>query len=115
MQVQNRGRRHRGVRFRLLAVEGRRDEHSDAHQSGIGDLKPNLGGADVGIENRQNVVDAALEDLVGIGVQVNIRVLADVHGVEIIFVNVADDPDIGKIGDGEGIREPEVPARPPRW
>ena len=43
------------------------------------------------------------EDLVGIGVQTDIRVLADVHGIEIIFVNVADDPDIRKIGDGEGI------------
>ena len=30
--------------------------------------------------------------------------LADAHGVEIVLVDVADDPDVGKIGDGERIR-----------
>src|SRR6266852_1120530 len=33
----------------------------------------------------------------------NIRVLSNVHGVEIVFINITDDPDIGQIRDGEGI------------
>ena len=44
-----------------------------------------------------------LRSLIGIGVQADVGGLADVHGIEIVFVNVADDPDIRKIGDGEGI------------
>ena len=91
------------MRLRLLAVERGRDEHSDAHQAGIFHLEAHLGGAQAGIENRQNVVDAGLEDLIGIGAEMDIGRVADAHGVEIIFVDVADDPDIGKIGDGERI------------
>src|SRR5271167_2175101 len=35
VQMQNRAGRNGGVRFRLLAVERGRDEHSDAHRAGI--------------------------------------------------------------------------------
>ena len=68
----------------------------------------------VGIENRQDVVDASLEDLFGIGVQADIGIFADAHGIEIVFVNVADDPDMGKIGDGERIGAELIPGRPTR-
>ena len=82
---------------------------------GVGDFEANFGGAEAGIENRQNVVDPALEDLVGIGVQMDVGVFADVHRVEIIFVNVADDPDIRQIGNGERIGTATVPVRRTRW
>ena len=82
---------------------------------GLATSMPNLGGVHAGIEDWQDVVDSAFEDLVGVGVQANIRGLADVHGVEIVFVNVADDPDIRKIGDGEGIGAEPDPARRTRW
>ena len=53
--------------------------------------------------------------LPGIGVQMDVRVLADVHGVEIILVNVTDDPDIGEIGNGERDWDQRDLERPPRW
>ncbi len=115
MQVQNGGGRNRGPRFGLFAVKGRGDEHAHAHHAGVGDFKANFCGAKAGIENRQDVIDPAFEDAVGIGVQVDIRVFADAHCVEIIFVNVADDPDIREVGDGEGIRGTRSPVRPTRW
>ena len=71
---------------------------------GIGHFEANFCRAEAGIENRQYVIDPSFEDFVGISVQVDIGVFADVHRVEIIFVNVTDDPDIGKIRNGEGIR-----------
>jgi len=37
----------------------------------------------VGIKNRQNVIDLALEHLVGISVQADVRGFVDVDGVEI--------------------------------
>jgi len=49
------------MRFRWLAVEGGRYEHSDTHLAGILHPQTHLGGADVGIENRQDVIDAGLE------------------------------------------------------
>src|SRR3984957_16956111 len=101
MQVQNRGRRNCRPYFRLLPIKGRSYEHSDAHQSRVGDFDPDLGGADTRIENRQNVVDPSLKDFIGIRIQLNIRSLSDVHRVEIILVNIADDPNIRKIRDGE--------------
>ena len=104
MQVQNGGGRNRRARFGLLAVEGRGDEHSHPHHSRVSDFDPDLCRADIRIEYRQNVVDPAFEDLLGIRVQPDIGELADMHRIEIVFVNVADDPDIRKIGDSEWIR-----------
>ena len=54
----------------------------------------------------------ALENLLGIGIQVDVGEFADAHRVEIILVNIADNPDVGKIGDREGVRSPQVPVRP---
>jgi hypothetical protein len=92
------------ARFRLLAVERGRDEHSDAHLSRVLQLQTYFRGAKVGIENWQDVIHAALEYLVGIGIEMDIGSVADAHGVEVIFVQVADDPDVREIGNGEGIR-----------
>jgi len=106
VQVQNRTGWDCGLGFRLLAVERGGDEHSDAHQAGILHLNTHLSGTEAGIENGKNVVDATLEDPVGIGIETDVGRVADAHRVEIIFVNVADNPDVGQVGDGEGIRRP---------
>ena len=103
VQMQNGSGGNGAPHFRLLPVKSGGDEHAHAHHSGVGDFEPNFCGAEIGIENRQNIIDASFEDLIGIGIQADVRILADVYGIEIIFVNVTDDPDIRKIGDGEGI------------
>src|ERR1700722_18199023 len=103
MQVQNGASWNCCPHFRLLAVEGRGNKHANAHRSWIWYFEPHLRSAEAGIENRQDVIDAPFEDPVWVGVQADIRILADAHGVEIIFVNIADDPHIRKIRDREGI------------
>ena len=52
------------------------------------------------------------EDLVGIGVQADVGVLAEVHVRQIVLVDVADDPDVREIGNGEriGRARPCTPA-----
>ena len=59
------------------AVEGRGDEHAQLENAGIGDLDADLGGADGGIEHRTDVADAAGQRLVGIGVELDLRGLAE--------------------------------------
>ena len=41
--------------------------------------------------------------LVGIGVQADVRFFAEVHVGKIVFVDVAENPDVAQIGDGERI------------
>src|SRR5579863_6241021 len=89
--------------FRTLAVEGRGYKHADAHGPRVGDLDADFRGTNAGIENGQDVVDAAFENFAGVGIQVDVRDIADVDGVEIVFINIADDPDIGEIGDGKRV------------
>src|ERR1039458_3826879 len=103
MQVQNGSGGNWGPCFRLLPVERGSNEHAHAHRSWIRHFEPNLRSTEAGIENRQDVIDPPFADMVGIGVQPDIRVLTDVHRVEIVLVNVTDDPDIRQIRDGEGI------------
>src|SRR5579863_476715 len=98
MQVQNRSCRNGCPRFGLSAVEGRSDEHPDAHHSlWVWNLDADLRSTDIGIQNWQDVIDLSLQDPLGIGVQVDVREVPDTRGVEIILVNVTDDPDIRKI------------------
>ena len=103
VQVKNGGGGNGGVSLGMASVECGRGEHADANHSGIFHFDPDLGGVDVGIEDGEDIVDASFERLVGKRVQANLGLVADADGVEIIFVNVADDPDIGKIGDGERV------------
>ena len=37
-----------------------------------------------------------------IGVQANVGGLADMDHRQIVLIHIADDPDVGEIGDGEG-------------
>src|SRR5580658_5471386 len=103
MQMQDGRGGNSSPHLRLLAVESRGDEHPYAHDSWIRDFKAYFCRMQRGIENRQNVIDAAFEHLAGVSVQTDIRIFADVHRIEIIFVDIADDPDKRKIGDSERI------------
>jgi hypothetical protein len=49
-----------------------------------------------------DVADGSGEGLAGEGVEGDIGVLAEVDVGEVILVDVADDPDVGEVGDGEG-------------
>ena len=94
MQVQNRSRRHHGVHFCLAAMESGSDEHADAHQSGIFNFETNLRGTDRGIENRAYVTDPRLENLAGVGIEMNIRIIANLNLRQRILVNVTNNPDM---------------------
>src|SRR5208337_130028 len=68
VHVEDGGCRDNSVHLPGLTVKGGPHEHAQAHDSRILNFYPNLGRADVGIENRANVADRALEDLAGMGV-----------------------------------------------
>src|ERR1700679_1644088 len=65
-------------------------------------LNPYLGGAQTGVQLGADVADCPGEGLAGECVELNICVLAEMDVGEIVLVDVADDPDVGEIGDGEG-------------
>ncbi len=64
-------------------------------------LDADLGGAEAGIERRADVRDGAGEDLAGKGVEADVRMLAEMDGSEVVLIDVADDPDVREVGDGE--------------
>ena len=65
-----------------------------------------------GIKNGADVADAAGDGAIGICVQLDPRFLAELNAGNIVFIDVADDPHGGEIGDGEGCgRAGEIYAR----
>src|ERR1700761_6914676 len=104
MQMENRGRGYLHVSLRILPVNGDSGKHADTHQGiGIFNLDTNFCRADLGIEDGANVADDASEDTVRISVEAYVRLLAEMHGWKVILVDVADNPDVREVGDGEGI------------
>src|SRR3984957_6808469 len=103
VQVQNCRGWNGGVSFGMLPVEGRGHEHSHPHNPWVWHLDSNFCGTEVGIENRQNVIDPALQGPIGIRIQADVGGFADLRGVKVVFVNVANNPDIRQIRNGEGI------------
>src|SRR5579859_6980603 len=102
--MENRGSRHRGKPFFFLAVEGSAYKHTHPHQGpGVDYFHADFGGADVGIKNRADVADLSRQAFFGIGDETNLRGFAEVHVSEIVFVDVTENPDVGKIGNGEWI------------
>ena len=69
----------------------------------IAHFQPDFGGADVGVEDRADIADAAAQHTLGIGIQMNLGVLADVDRGKIVFIHVADHPHRRQICDGEEI------------
>ena len=82
------------MHFRLAAMERGSDEHADAHQSWIFDLETDLRGTDRGIENRAYVADPRFEHFAGVGIEMNVRIIANLNLRQRIFVNVTKNPDM---------------------
>ena len=88
----------------LFGAAGKRSsgEHAQLQEAGIGDLNADLGGAQRGIENGANVADVARERAVRKRIEIDLGFLAELKPGNVVLVNVADNPDRGEIGDGEG-------------
>src|SRR5438067_1695523 len=93
MQMQSCRSRYAGVFFLPRAVENGSNKHSDAYETGIRYLQPDLGSTDVWIEDWPDVPDSPREDPIRIGIQMNIRILAETHLRQIVLVHVAKYPD----------------------
>ena len=70
---------------------------------GFAHFEAHLRGAQGGVENRQDVADPALQRPCRDKRSDGCPRIAEVHGVEIVLVHVADDPDVGQIGNGERV------------
>jgi hypothetical protein len=103
MQMKDGRGRDGGVGEFLFTVQRGGRKHTETHEgSGIFDLDTDLCGAKGGVEDSADVADCASDDAVRVGVEADIGGLAEVYVSEVVFVDVADDPDVGEIGDGEG-------------
>ena len=97
--------RHLRMGLESFAMNCGSGKHSHTHQRvRIIDLDAYLGGADLRIEDGTNVADHASQDPVGIGSEANVRLLTEMHRGKIVLVDIADDPDVRQVGDGEGVR-----------
>ena len=87
----------------LTSVDGAGGEHADAEEVlRVFDLDAYLGGARGWVELGADVADGSGEGFAGEGVELDVGVLAEMDAGEIVLVDVADDPDVGEVGDGEG-------------
>jgi hypothetical protein len=90
MQVQHGVGRHCGkVCFLRLSKVGV-DEHAEFEEARIGNFDADLGGANGGVEDRADVADAAGEHFVGIGIDMNLRCLAELDLGDVVFKDVAE-------------------------
>src|SRR5579864_8101266 len=101
--MQNRAGGNRRVKFFIQTVESSCHEHSQPQGSRILDLQPDLGSSNVGIQDGAEVIDAALENHVRVGAQMNVGVLTQANEGQVILINVAHYPDARQIRDGEQI------------
>ena len=101
MDMQDGACRDRRVHFHGLTAEGRRHKHAEAHRSGIVHFDADFASSEIWVEDRADIADPSIEDLPGICVQTDLSRVTQMHGGQIVFVNIADDPHAGKIGDGE--------------
>ena len=94
VHVQDGGCRDNRVHLPGLTAEGGPHEHAQPHDSRILNFDPNLGRADVGIENRADVAHPSLEHAIGIGIQADLRGIAEPDAGQVVLVHVADNPDV---------------------
>jgi len=92
MQMQNRGCRHGGIHFILLAAEGCGNEHAHLHEAGIPHFNADLAGAQIRIEDRKDIIDSSLKTWPGYAYQRDLRGVAGMNGGKIVFIDIADDP-----------------------
>ncbi len=89
--------RNKGVGFFLLAVEGGSCKHSEADHSLVRHFDAHLRCPNAGIENGSNVADAPRDHFVGICIQPNLSGFTDADVGQIVFIDVANYPNIGKV------------------
>src|ERR1700733_5437407 len=103
MQLEDCGGRNDGALLGARTLQDGRREHADAEEVvWVLDLDADLGGAQAGVELGADVADDAGEGFAGEGVELDVGVLAKMDVGKIVLVDVADDPDVGEIGYGEG-------------
>ena len=102
MEVQDGIRRDDDCGLRLQAVEGGGGEEADAEAIAlVGNGDPDLGGPDRGIEDGADVGDSAFDCLARVGVEGDVGFFAEMDLGEVVFVDIADDPDVGEVSDDE--------------
>jgi hypothetical protein len=102
MQVQHGRRGYDWVNFIGFALEGRSNKHSQPQNAGIHNFDADFGSTYAGIEHWTNVADATSQHLVGKGAKFDLCGLSELKLWNIVLVDVANDPNNGKISDGEG-------------
>ena len=75
-----------------LTAECGPHEHAQPHDPWILNFYANFGRADAGIEYRADVAHSSPEHAIGIGIQGDLRGIADLDAGQIILVHVADNP-----------------------
>ena len=71
-------------------------------------FQPDLRGAKVGIEDRADIADPALQNQVRVSIQMNVRVFTEADKRKIVFIHVAQHPDVREIGNREWVRTREA-------
>src|SRR5262249_7059751 len=90
--------------FLFPVMEGRVNEHSDAHdEPRIVHLDSDFCSSKAEIEDRGDVADPAGKHSSGIGVQANFRILTDAHACKIVLIDITENPNSGQVLDGERI------------
>ena len=93
-----------GSVLRIHPLECSGHEHPEAQDiAGILNFEADLGGANIRIHDGTNTGDPAFQNPIGISVQMNIRILSDVHRRKIVLIHIADDPHLGRIGNREQV------------
>lgn len=103
VELEDRGGGNDGMQFGMRTFKNGGGEHAEAEQVlRIVHLNANLGGAQGGVELCADVADGSGEGFTGEGVEGDVSVLAEMDVGEVILVDVADDPDVGQVGDSKG-------------
>src|SRR5579872_926358 len=104
VQMKNSRGWNSGSVLRVHPLECGGHEHPEAKDIvGIFNFEADLGRANIRIHDRTNTGDSALQNPIRIRVQVNVRVLSDVNGGQVVLIHVADDPYLGRIRNSEQV------------
>src|SRR5579883_3132800 len=106
LEMQNGGGGNEDALLLVQIVKGGPGKHAEAKHSltawsaawgdaGIFHVDASLRRPDIGIEDGANVADSASKNRSGIGVQADFGGFVEVDHGEVVFVDIANDPDVG--------------------
>src|SRR5262249_43675779 len=72
----------------------------------IWDLDAPVRPSDFGIENGSNITDRSCQRAIGISIETYFSNISQVNGRKVVFIDVADHPNVREIGDGKSRRRP---------